>query len=60
MAQIVKNRPAMQETHVQCLGREDPLEKGWQPTLVSLSGESHGQRNLARYSPWGSQIVVQD
>ena len=28
MAQIVKNLPAMQETWVQSLGREDPLEKG--------------------------------
>ena len=28
MAQIVKNLPAMQETWVQSLGWEDPLEKG--------------------------------
>ena len=28
MAQIVKNLPAMQETRVQSLGQEDPLEKG--------------------------------
>ena len=28
MAQIVKNLPAMQETRVQSLGREDPLEEG--------------------------------
>ena len=28
MAQIVKNLSAMQETQVQSLGREDPLEKG--------------------------------
>ena len=28
MAQIVKNLPAMQETQVQPLGWEDPLEKG--------------------------------
>ena len=28
MAQMVKNLPAMQETRVQSLGREDPLEKG--------------------------------
>ena len=28
MAQLVKNLPAMQETQVQLLGREDPLEKG--------------------------------
>ena len=27
-AQIVKNLPAMQETRVQFLGQEDPLEKG--------------------------------
>ena len=28
MAQKVKNPPALQETFVDCLGREDPLEKG--------------------------------
>ena len=28
MAQIVKNLPAMQETWVQSLGQENPLEKG--------------------------------
>ena len=28
MAQLVKNPPAMQETQVQSLGGEDPLEKG--------------------------------
>ena len=28
MAQMVKNLPAMQETWVQSLDREDPLEKG--------------------------------
>ena len=28
VAQIVKNLPAMQETWVQSLGWEDPLEKG--------------------------------
>ena len=27
MAQLVKNLPAMQETRVRSLGREDPLEK---------------------------------
>ena len=27
VTQTVKNLPAMQETHVQSLGREDPLEK---------------------------------
>ena len=28
MAQTVKNPPAIQETQVQLLGQEDPLEKG--------------------------------
>ena len=28
MAQMVKNLPAMQETGIRFLGREDPLEKG--------------------------------
>ena len=28
MAQMVKNPPAIQETQVQLLGQEDPLEKG--------------------------------
>ena len=28
MAQMVKNLPAVQETQVQSMGQEDPLEKG--------------------------------
>ena len=32
---------------------EITLRRKWQPTLVLLTGESHGQRNLADYSPWG-------
>ena len=28
IAQLIKNLPAMQETLVRFLGREDPLEKG--------------------------------
>ena len=27
--------------------------RAWQPTPVFLLGESHGQRSLAGYSPWG-------
>ena len=30
-----------------------PFRKAWQPTPVSLTGEFHGQRSLAGYSPWG-------
>ena len=43
----------MQETWVQSLGWEDPLEKAKAPTPVLLPGESRGQRSLAGYSPWG-------
>ena len=55
VAQIIKNYPAMQETWVQSMGREDPLEKGMQPTPVFLPEKSHGQRSLADNSPWGSK-----
>ena len=27
-------------------------KRAWQPTLVFLPGESHGQRRLVGYSPW--------
>ena len=30
-----------------------PGERKWQPTSVFLPGESHEQRSLAGYSPWG-------
>ena len=43
----------MQETWVQPLVREDPLEKGMAIQSAFLPGESHGQRSLAGYSPWG-------
>ena len=30
-----------------------PWRRKWQPTPVFLPGESHGQRSLMGYSPWG-------
>ena len=30
-----------------------PWRREWQPTLVLLLGEFHGQRTLAVFSPWG-------
>ena len=53
MAQRVKSLLAVRETWVLSLGWEDPLEKAMQPTPVLLPGESHGQRSLIGYSPWG-------
>ena len=54
---MVKNPPAMQEpqeTWVQSLGWEDTLEE----KMATHSGihalkNSHGQRSLVGYSPWG-------
>ena len=33
--------------------RKIPWRRKWQPTPVFLPGESHGQRSLPGYSPWG-------
>ena len=33
--------------------RKIPWRRKWQPTPVFVPGESHGQRSLAGYCPWG-------
>ena len=56
VAQMVKNPPTMQETQVQPLGQEEPLEKEMAThSIFFLPGESHGymplyssQRNLTQ------------
>ena len=54
---MVKKFPCQCRRHKRC--RFDPWVKKipwrrvWQPTPVFLPGESHGQRSLAGYSPWG-------
>ena len=53
VAKMVKNPPAMQETWLQSLGWEDPVEKGTATTPVFWPGEFHGQRIPAGYSPRG-------
>ena len=45
----------MQETWVQFLGQEDPLEKGMATHSALLPGGSHGQRSLVGYAPWGGK-----
>ena len=50
MAQMVKNLPAMKETHARSLGQEDPVKLGMATTPVFLPGEFHGQRSLVSYS----------
>ena len=54
VAQMVKNLPAMQETWVQSLGWEDPLEKGMTTHSSIIAWGIHGQRSLECYSPWNS------
>ena len=51
MAQWVENLPAVQETQIQSLDQEDPLEKEMAAHSSVLAGKSHGQRSLVRYSP---------
>ena len=46
VAQTVKNLPAMRETWLQSLSREDPLEKEMTTTPLFMPGEFHGQRSL--------------
>jgi len=42
-----------QETQVQSLGGEDPMQQEMASHSSILAWEIHGQRNLAGYSPWG-------
>ena len=48
----VKNLPAMQETQVQSLGQEDPLEKGIATYSNILAWEIPWTEELVGYSPW--------
>ena len=43
----------MQETWVQSLGWEDPLEEEMATHSSILAWEIHGGRSLVGYSPWG-------
>ena len=60
MARWYRNRLPTQEAWVQSLGQKDPCRRKWQPTPVFLPGKSHGQRNLAGYSPWGHKRFRRD
>ena len=42
-----------QEMQIPSLGQGDPLKKDWKPTAVFLPGESHRQKSLVGFSPWG-------
>ena len=49
MAQLVKNPPAMQETRVQSLGQEDPLEE----EMATQSSIPAWRIPWMGYRPWG-------
>ena len=54
MAQTVKNLPAVGETWLRSLGRDDPLEEGsGNPLQDSCLENPHGQGSLVGCSPWG-------
>ena len=53
MAQTEKNPLILWETWVRSLDWGYPWRREWLPTPVFLPGESHGQRSLVGYSPWG-------
>ena len=53
MAQTGEESTAMQETHVGSLVKKILWKKEWLPSPVLLPGESHGQRSLVGYIPWG-------
>ena len=52
---MVKNLPAVQETQIQYLGREDSLEKGMATYSSILTCEFYGQRSLVGCSPQGQK-----
>ena len=53
VAQMVKKSACNVVDVVRSLGWEDLLEKGKATHSVFLPGESHGQRSLRGYGPWG-------
>ena len=55
MDQAVKNLPVMQETWVQSLGQEDPLEKGMTTHSSILAWRIPWTEETGGYSPWGFQ-----
>ena len=50
---MVKNLPAMWENWFDPSVGKIPWGRKWVPTPVFLPGESHGQKSLMGYSPWG-------
>ena len=60
VAQMVKHLPAMQETRVQSLGWEDPLEKEMAPHPSILAWKIPWLEEPGRLQSMGSQRVERD
>ena len=60
MPQMAKNLPAVQETWVPSLDREDPLEKGMTTHSNILAGKIPWISSLVGYSPWGRKELGHD
>ena len=57
VAPLVKESPCQCRKYKRCRFdhrvRKIPQRRKWQPILVVLPGESHRQRSLVGYRPWG-------
>jgi len=57
---VVKNLPAnagdIMRHRFDPWVRKITWRRAWQPAQVFLPGESHGQRSLEGYSPWGRKV----
>ena len=60
VAQVVKRLPAMQETQVRSLGREDPLEKEMATHSSTLAWKMPWTEEPGRLQSMGSQRVRHD
>ena len=60
MTQMVKNQPAMQETWVRSLGREDPLEKEMATHASVLTWRIPWTEEPGKLQSMGSQRVGHD
>ena len=60
LSQLVKNLPAMQETWVQSLGQEDPLEEGMATHSSVLAWRTPWTEEPGRLPSMGSKRVRHD
>ena len=60
VAQMVKNLPVMQETQIQTLGKEDPLEKGMATHSSTLAWKILWKEEPGRLLSMGPQRVRHD